>query len=72
MACDRARAILGGMSKAAKNYVIRGKDSVMSGSNGVSRRLLRGLCAFAPLRLYEIRRLNEWTHFSQRRKGDGF
>jgi len=50
MMCDKARAILGGMSEAAKNYVIRGKDRMMSWSNGVSRRLLRGLCAFAPLR----------------------
>lgn len=30
---DRARSILRGMSKAAKNYVIRGKDRVMSGPN---------------------------------------
>jgi len=38
------------MSEAKKLYVMGGKDRVMSGSNGVSRRLLRGLCAFAPLR----------------------
>jgi hypothetical protein len=38
---DRARSILGGMSKAAKDYVIGGKDRVMSGSKDVSRRLRR-------------------------------
>jgi hypothetical protein len=50
MMCDKARAILGGMSEVTKLYVMGGKDRVISGSNGVSRRLLRGLYAFAPLR----------------------
>jgi hypothetical protein len=63
MVCDRAGAILGGMSEAKKLYVMGGKDRVMSGSKGVSRRLLSGLC--------ENRRLNERTHFSQRRKDEG-
>ncbi len=41
MMCDKAQAILGGMREAAKNYVMRGKDRVMSWSNGVSQRLRR-------------------------------
>jgi hypothetical protein len=41
MMCDKARAILGGMREAAKNYVMRGKDRVMSRSNEVARRLRR-------------------------------
>jgi len=40
------RAILGGISEAAKNYVIRVKDRVMSWSNGVAPRLERD--QFAP------------------------
>jgi len=38
---DKARAILGVMREAAKNYVMGGKDRVMSWSNGVARRLRR-------------------------------
>jgi hypothetical protein len=37
MMCDKARLILGGMDEAAKNYVMRGKDRVMSWANGVTR-----------------------------------
>jgi len=36
MKCDKARAILGGVREAAKNYVMRGKDRVMSWSDGVA------------------------------------
>jgi hypothetical protein len=36
--CDQAGAILGMMSGETKNYVMGGKDRVMSGSNAVAQR----------------------------------
>jgi hypothetical protein len=46
--CDKAREILGGTREAAKNYVMGGKDRVMSWSNGVSQRLKQKCPAPAP------------------------
>jgi hypothetical protein len=38
MICDQAGAILDGLSEAAKNYVMRGKDRVMSWAISVAQR----------------------------------
>src|SRR5262245_15809307 len=78
MMCDKARAILGGVRKAAKHYVMKGEGRVMSWSDGMMRRPFKygvwpwhSFKAFASLRLCDSRRLHEEAHFSQRRKGGG-
>ncbi len=56
MVCDQARAILGGMSEAAKNYVMGGKDRVMSWSHGVAQRLcIRWVSGHMPYAIFHMK-----------------